>query len=212
MATTTNYYGLSKPSYNEVADIEVINANMDKIDTQMKNNSDGVNFAKKITSDFYDNTKTYKVGDYCVYDNKLYKCTTAITSEEAFNVDKWKETTVAKELNSIGTGGGGGGGGSATTINQIFSASSSADTNTLLESLENYDMLVCMGYVGDGNISCCLPVDFIKNNYTSEFDYTKCLQMANDSRAINFYFVDATNFKYYQQGSYYIKNIYGIKL
>ena len=101
MATTTNYYGLSKPSYNEVADIEVINANMDKIDTQMKNNSDGVNFAKGISSDAYDNSRPYAVGDYCIYDNKLYRCITAIKSAEAFNVEKWRQTTVGNEVNQL---------------------------------------------------------------------------------------------------------------
>ena len=101
MATTTNYYGLSKPSYNEVADIEVINANMDKIDTQMKNNSDGVNFAKGISSDAYDNSRPYAVGDYCIYDNKLYRCITAIESAEAFNVEKWEQTTVGNEINQL---------------------------------------------------------------------------------------------------------------
>ena len=101
MATTTNYYGLSKPSYNEVADIEVINANMDKIDTQMRNNADGVNFAKGISSDAYDNSRPYAVGDYCIYDNKLYRCTTAIESAEAFNVEKWEQTTVGNEVNQL---------------------------------------------------------------------------------------------------------------
>ena len=101
MATTTNYYGLYKPSYNEVADIEVINANMDKIDTQMRNNADGVNFAKGISSDAYDNSRPYAVGDYCIYDNKLYRCITAIKSAEAFNVEKWEQTTVGNEVNQL---------------------------------------------------------------------------------------------------------------
>lgn len=36
MATTTTNYGLVKPSYGDNADISVINSNMDKIDTKMK--------------------------------------------------------------------------------------------------------------------------------------------------------------------------------
>ena len=101
MATQTQYYNLDKPSYDEVADIEIINANMDKIDTQMRNNADGVNFAKGISSDAYDNSKTYSVGDYCIYDNKLYRCITAIESAEAFNVKKWKQTTVGNEVRRL---------------------------------------------------------------------------------------------------------------
>ena len=101
MATQTQYYNLDKPSYDEVADIEIINANMDKIDQQMRNNADGVNFAKAISSDAYDNSKSYGVGDYCIYDNKLYRCITAIESAEAFNITKWEQTTVGKEVKQL---------------------------------------------------------------------------------------------------------------
>lgn len=101
MATETQYYALQKPSYDEVADIEVVNANMDKIDQQMRTNADGVNFAKGISSDAYDNSKSYAVGDYCIYDNKLYKCITAITSAEAFDISKWQQTTCGKELSIL---------------------------------------------------------------------------------------------------------------
>ena len=101
MATQTQYYNLDKPSYDEVADIEVINANMDKIDTQMRNNADGVNFAEAISSDAYDNSKSYAVGDYCIYNNKLYRCITAIESAEAFNIAKWEQTTVGNEVSKL---------------------------------------------------------------------------------------------------------------
>ena len=101
MATQTQYYNLDKPSYDEVADIEVINANFDKIDQQMRNNADGVNFAKAISSDAYDNSKLYAVGDYCIYENKLYRCITAIESAEAFNIAKWEQTTVGKEVKQL---------------------------------------------------------------------------------------------------------------
>ena len=40
MATQTTNYGLTKPSYNETADIGVINSNMDIIDAKMKENAD----------------------------------------------------------------------------------------------------------------------------------------------------------------------------
>ena len=101
MATQTQYYNLDKPSYDEVADIEIINANFDKIDQQMRNNADGVNFAKAISSDAYDNSKLYAVGDYCIYDNKLYRCITAIESAEAFTIAKWEQTTVGKEVKQL---------------------------------------------------------------------------------------------------------------
>ena len=43
MATQTTNYGLTMPSYDEVADIEVLNDNFDAIDKQMKKTEDAVN-------------------------------------------------------------------------------------------------------------------------------------------------------------------------
>lgn len=54
MATTTTNYGLVKPSYNETADVAVINRNMDIIDTKMKeleDSSGGTSTAADITYD-----------------------------------------------------------------------------------------------------------------------------------------------------------------
>lgn len=52
----------------------------------------------------YDVTKTYKVGDFCLYNGTFYKCITAVTKGEAFNVDKWDDVTVGEELLNL-TGG-----------------------------------------------------------------------------------------------------------
>lgn len=46
MATQTTNYGLTMPSYDEVADIEVLNDNFDMIDTQMKKNENGITEVK----------------------------------------------------------------------------------------------------------------------------------------------------------------------
>lgn len=119
MAAKTQYYDLAKPSLEEIADIEPINANMDKIDLQMRRNSDGVNFAKGLVADSYNEAGTYSVGDYCVYDNKLYRCITAITSAESFNADKWTETQVCDEVKNSGGGGGG-----TITVDSVLSDTS----------------------------------------------------------------------------------------
>ena len=91
------------PAYNEIADIDVINGNMNKIDVQMKKNADSAQQSKDIVSDKYSATNTYAVGDYCIHENILYKCKTAITTGEAFDSNKWVQTTCGtefKELNS----------------------------------------------------------------------------------------------------------------
>lgn len=49
-------------------------------------------------SDRYSASKTYAVGAYCIYNNLLFKCTTAITVAEAWNATKWTLTTVTNEL------------------------------------------------------------------------------------------------------------------
>lgn len=41
----------------------------------------------------YDSTKTYAVNDLCTHSGTLYKCTTAITTAEAWNASHWTEVT-----------------------------------------------------------------------------------------------------------------------
>lgn len=48
--------------------------------------------------DAYDDTATYAVGDLCIYNNTLYKCTTAITTAEAWDASHWTATSIADEI------------------------------------------------------------------------------------------------------------------
>ena len=167
MATQTQYYNLDKPSYDEVADIEIINANMDKIDTQMRNNADGVNFAKCISSDAYDNSKSYAVGDYCIYDNKLYRCITAIESAEAFNIAKWEQTTVGKEVKQLNS--------NLKDVNKVIYLASSSDPIECIKSNwsniandKSFNLLVqtsarkygAFGYKYGDNYGSCMIISF----------------------------------------------------
>lgn len=52
-------------------------------------------------SDAYDNTATYAVGDYCIHENTLYRCITAISSPEEWTAAHWIATTMAKEDSEI---------------------------------------------------------------------------------------------------------------
>lgn len=49
----------------------------------------------------YNNTATYNVNDYCIYENKVYKCITNITIPEDFTVTHWKITNIISELTEI---------------------------------------------------------------------------------------------------------------
>lgn len=101
MASKTTNYNLDMPAYNEIADIDVINGNMDKIDVQMKKNADSAQQSKDIVSDEYSATNMYAVGDYCIHENALYKCKTAITTGEAFDSNKWVQTTCGTEFGEL---------------------------------------------------------------------------------------------------------------
>lgn len=59
---------------------------------------DEVESVKDMISDAYDSTHTYNVGDYCIYEDTLYRCNTAITTPEAFTPAKWDAITAVKEI------------------------------------------------------------------------------------------------------------------
>ena len=52
-------------------------------------------------ADTYDQTDTYAVGDYCVHNDNLYRCTTAISTPETWNALHWTAVSVGGELENI---------------------------------------------------------------------------------------------------------------
>lgn len=66
------------------------------------NLTDGVNILSVLLgAEPYVNTRTYAVGEYCIYEKELYKCTTAVTSAEDFDSNKWTLTNVKTELTEL---------------------------------------------------------------------------------------------------------------
>lgn len=63
-----------------------------------------VGAVSKIVADEYDNTSTYAVGDYCVYEGTLYVCNTDISTAEEWNASHWTATNVTDEIPSAYTG------------------------------------------------------------------------------------------------------------
>lgn len=51
-----------------------------------------------LIADKYSSDSTYNIGDYCIYDYKLYKCNTQISTGEDFDSTKWDQTTIMNEL------------------------------------------------------------------------------------------------------------------
>ena len=59
---------------------------------------DEVSINNSSSTQAYSNLKTYQVGDYCIFNDLLYRCTTAIIQPEAFDEMHWVVTTVPQEL------------------------------------------------------------------------------------------------------------------
>lgn len=57
----------------------------------------------RIIGNTYDSTATYEIGDYTIYENKLYICTTAITTPETWNGLHWQQTTIIAALKALQT-------------------------------------------------------------------------------------------------------------
>ena len=77
------------------------------LDTTAKTITGAINELHAINGynyDAYDDTATYAVGDLCIYNNTLYKCTTAITTAEAWNVSHWAQTSIAGEISELKSG------------------------------------------------------------------------------------------------------------
>ena len=49
----------------------------------------------------YDSTKTYAVGAYCKHDSKIYRCTTEISTAEAWTAAHWTEVSTFSNLQAI---------------------------------------------------------------------------------------------------------------
>lgn len=95
MATQTTVLDLVKPAGNENALISVINSNMDKVDAE----------AGKTRGNFagtYSASSAYAVGDYCIYQGNLYRCTTAIGSGgEAWNSSHWAQVALGNRVRNL---------------------------------------------------------------------------------------------------------------
>ena len=92
MATYTDNYTMTKPTYAEQADISVINANMDIIDDVM--HSSQISLAPA-----YDINETYNTGDIVMHELLMYKCLEDNVTG-AWDSTKWERTTASE------TGGG----------------------------------------------------------------------------------------------------------
>ena len=104
MSRQTTNYGLTKPDYTDTADIEVVNANMDIIDGALKVIDTKSNNVMSKNSSAWSSTVTYAVGQYCIYNNSLWKCLVQHSGQTPQEGTYWARVsldTLDSEINAL---------------------------------------------------------------------------------------------------------------
>lgn len=93
-----------KVSGGSAGNFPMLDANGDLVDSNHKHSDYVTDKSDKLdktnAADLYDNTATYAVGDLCIHENGLYRCTTAIGTAEDWTAAHWTATTIEDELAS----------------------------------------------------------------------------------------------------------------
>lgn len=104
MSRQTTNYGLTKPDYTDTADIEVVNANMDIIDGALKVIDTKSNNVMSKNSSAWSSTVTYAVGQYCIYNNSLWKSLVQHSGQTPQEGTYWARVsldTLDSEINAL---------------------------------------------------------------------------------------------------------------
>lgn len=84
----------SLPVEGESLDGNTVGDVLESLDARLDNLQDTI-------SDEWDEERTYYVGDYCISNNKLYKCKVQNEGQEPVQGDYWEFVSVSGELNEI---------------------------------------------------------------------------------------------------------------
>ena len=106
-----------------------------------------------VIADVYDPTHSYSLGEYCLYGGRLYKCTTAITTAEAWNASHWTQLPVSTALRLLNQHNVAQTGSKTLTNNLVFPFNDSQVSVALSHALDNtnYDVVI-KSATGAGNI------------------------------------------------------------
>ena len=127
---------------------------------------------KSIVADEYSSSQTYSVGDVVIYNDVLYKCTTAVTTAESFDSNKWTSQTVEDLISAkqnILTAGN-----NITIVGDTISASGGEVTEEdVLSKLPNFvhSVTVTTGY-NTSNTTYVFPIVSSSNIYVKWGDGT----------------------------------------
>ncbi len=96
------YTGTDTPEgYEEIPTPEVIEVLEEAFQDQIDDINGVIADIKDDISDEYSAAATYAVGDYCIYNNTLYKCITAINTPEEWDATKWESAQVSNVLRQL---------------------------------------------------------------------------------------------------------------
>lgn len=73
-------------------------SNLNNMDDGIYENNLNITKTNENISSAYDSTKTYKIGDYSIHNNELYRCSTTIGAAEEFDETKWEKVNVTNEM------------------------------------------------------------------------------------------------------------------
>lgn len=100
MTTYTNHYNLEKPAQTDVYNVDVFNANADKVDAALYGKSDNSNIATVESSNVA--SKNYVVGELLVLNGILYTVTSAIATGGTITPDSnCTSTNVGSEIKTV---------------------------------------------------------------------------------------------------------------
>lgn len=130
---------------------------------------DDLYYLKTGVGDEFDGAKTYAVGEYCIYENRLYKCITATEAAE-WDAAKWEATTIGAEMEEANKKI------SELNSNKIVNISMANNYSTILNLTElsciqhgknvylKIDLATKTQFVGWTTIAYNLPPSFLNGN------------------------------------------------
>lgn len=132
-----------------------------------------------MITDVYSSSSTYAVGDYCIYENTLYKCTTAITTAETWNSAHWTAVSISYEFKRITNELS-----NKLNSNKVIQESGTASTSNVYSSkaVENLMNKLKKQIIWDGNVQVKTAIgnNVRLNNMPNLSNYI--------GKVINFYF------------------------
>ena len=149
--------------------------NLNDIQDEIIANGQNIGKNAGMVAAAYDSTDTYSEGDYCTYQNVMYKCNTDIDTPEDWTAAHWTECTVADEM-----GSGGGGDASSELICEQYDSTASYEVGS--HCIYNGLLYRCNTAIASGGetwtsahwdeVSVSEEIELINNNFAGHYSST----------------------------------------